>query len=366
MTRIDLPYIFKGAAKGRPYYYYRRNGQYIPIHDENGEKLAPSDPAFLAAYTAIHETFGAPTPRSETAKGSLAHLIDAYRVSPDFKEKSPKTRKDYGLYLELMKEKYGKRRVAAMPREFIFGLRDKYAATPRKANYIIQVLRLILSYAEDRPSTFSLPQNWSNPARRPKLLKTGDGHRPWEESEILAFRKCWKVGTLERTAFELALNTGQRGGDVIDMRRGHINNNGTISVAQEKTGARLEIPIATDLKNVLATWLEKTPHMMILATETGRPFKVDHFRHTMRDAYRKARLPEDCTTHGLRYTAATRLREIGCDWEEIADITGHETAEMARKYSNKARRAKLTVARLDDARMKQRKNKESADSDKPY
>lgn len=52
---------------------------------------------------------------------------------------------------------------------------------------------------------------------------------------------------------------------------------------------------------------------------------------------------------GLRYTATTRLRELGVDWVEIGAITGNQTAEMARKYSNQRRAAKVAIARLNAA-----------------
>ncbi|MBF0251143.1 MAG: tyrosine-type recombinase/integrase [Alphaproteobacteria bacterium] len=84
-----------------------------------------------------------------------------------------------------------------------------------------------------------------------------------------------------------------------------------------------------------------------------------HVRRTLNDqhgAYSAAGLTDECTTHGLRYTAATILRELGCEWPMIASITGHETAEMARKYSEKKRFASMAVARLDEARNGQKGN----------
>jgi hypothetical protein len=52
----------------------------------------------------------------------------------------------------------------------------------------------------------------------------------------------------------------------------------------------------------------------------------------------------------LRYSAATILHELGPDWETIAAVTGHETVAMARKYTEKRRRARLTISRLNLAR----------------
>ncbi len=358
MTKIDLPYLFAPKnEKGIRYYYYRRTGQLIPIKNAEGKHITPKHPGFATAWQAIHDTFTGDEKPTSPSVGTLAHVIDVYRESPDFKQRADKTRKDYGRYLDALKMKHGTLSVAAMPREFVLGLRDKYADKPRTANYLIQVLRLVLSFAEDRQRMFRLPLGWSNPARRPKLLKTGDGHRPWEEHEINAFRKTWELGTLERTAFELGLNTGQRGQDLIAMARFHIKQDGSISVVQEKTSTRIDVPISQDLQAALHPYFKKHKHVMMLTTASGRAFKVDHFRHIMRAAYRAAGLPDDCTTHGLRYTAATILHELGCEWSTIAAITGHETAEMARKYSEKKRRAKVAIARLDEARNGRKGNK---------
>ncbi len=78
----------------------------------------------------------------------------------------------------------------------------------------------------------------------------------------------------------------------------------------------------------------------------------------MRAAYEAAGLPTDVTTHGLRYTAATVLRELGCDWEDIAAITGHSTVQMVRKYTRQRRTAEVAIARLDDARRTKRESHE--------
>jgi len=64
------------------------------------------------------------------------------------------------------------------------------------------------------------------------------------------------------------------------------------------------------------------------------------------------------TAHGLRYTAATRLRERGVDWEDIAAITGHQTVQMARKYSRQRRAATVAMRKLADAKGERQKNEE--------
>jgi integrase len=233
-------------------------------------------------------------------------------------------------------------------RHHVLALRDKYAATPAAANYLIRVLRLLMTFAVDR--------SWrrDNPAQRPKRLKTGDGHRPWEEWELDQFRAHWPADSEERLALELLVNTGQRGVDVNAMVRTHYRA-GLISVVQKKTGARVEIRAAADLRAILDPWLENHPDtLLLLPGKRGKGRGIDAFRHWFSAASAAAGL-DGVTTHGLRYAAATRLAELGLDWQSIADITGHQTMEMARKYSEKRRRATLAIAKLDAATKFRRK-----------
>ena len=105
-----------------------------------------------------------------------------------------------------------------------------------------------------------------------------------------------------------------------------------------------------EVKPELSPYVAGHDGMMLLVTAaTGKAVKVAYLQHQMIAAYKAAGLT-GVTTHGLRYTAATRQRELGCDWETVASITGHRTAEMARKYMRKRRNAEVAITRIDDAR----------------
>lgn len=366
MTRLDLPYLWAAKGKARLYHYYRRDGQRIPISAADGARLSPGDPGFLTAYEKIHASFEAPA-AAGMAKGSLGELIQHFRSSPEFLELSAKARNDYGIYLDILRRDYGDLPIKTMPRDFVLEMRDAYAATPRKANYLLQTLRRIFNYALDRPKTFGVTVN---PAAKPRQLKTGDGHRPWEEWEIATFRTHWPADTWERVAFELLLNTGQRRGDVAAMMRQHYQA-GEIRVKQSKTGQALTVPASRDLAAVLEPWLAGHNHMAMLPGsrgDQGKPLTADAFSHRMTDAIIGAGLKQGledggATIHGLRYTAATRLRELGLDWEQVADVTGHQTAEMARKYMRQRRSAAFAVTVLDAATRTPRKRQVKTPAD---
>ncbi|MDG4719381.1 tyrosine-type recombinase/integrase [Thalassospira aquimaris] len=336
MVLIKLPYVKAYTRKGKLYAYYRRKGhKQIPIKGEVG-----SD-AWRAEYERIHEEFQTGAADGKQIKsGTYDDLIARYKASPLFKQLKPRTKKEYARHLDTLGEIAGKMDVATTPRKFVTMLHDRYHNKPRTANAIVSQLRIILNYAID------LDWMKHNPAAKPRRLKEGEGYRPWEEDEIDTFRAVWPFGTIERAAFELILNTGQRAGDVRLMVRNHVKK-GWINVKQQKTSARVDIPLANALATALDAWLPQHDHMNLTPAPKGKAFGADAFSKFMRKAYDKAGLPEDFNSHGGRYAAATRLRELGLSWEEIGSITGHDTAQMVRKYSERKRAAALAIDKLN-------------------
>jgi integrase len=398
--RIDLEYLNAIDAKGRRYWYYRRNGKNVRIAGEYGS------PEFLECYRRIHEQHElGSNPASKARQGSLRALIESYKESEEYEDNEDKTRKDYLRQLDMLATNYGELPAATMPAAFIRKLRSKFRKKPRTANFIVQIISILMNHA------IGLEWRQTNPASGIKPLKTGGGHRPWEEKEISKFRSQWPLGTVERTAFELALNTGQRGIDVVTMEHEHISDSGKISVMQQKTGKRIKIPVSNDLVEALAVWnktkaafidarinrprplpIPEDTGVFLLIGELGNQLTADYFRHLMREAYIAAGLPvsdkkaqeqeaqeaEDdtdaggrrgrrrrkkrdrlrmnafVTTHGLRYTAATRLRELGLSPDVIGSITGQDTAEMIEKYSQQERNAEIAIDALNRATAAQR------------
>jgi len=98
--------------------------------------------------------------------------------------------RDYLRYLTLLESDYGHLSAAKLKRPNIILLRDRFDDTPRKANFIVQILSILMEHAIDRGF------RETNPATGIDPLETGDGHRPWEETEIKKYRERWPLGTL--------------------------------------------------------------------------------------------------------------------------------------------------------------------------
>lgn len=112
-------------------------------------------------------------------------MIISYKKSPEFKtEIEPSTQRDYLRYMDLLEEMFGDQSVPAMKSSQVKKIRNKFSDTPRTANYIVQVISLLMQHA-----IIDMDLRETNPASRIGRLKGGDGHRAWEEEEIARFRK---------------------------------------------------------------------------------------------------------------------------------------------------------------------------------
>lgn len=357
MARIDLPYVDSTTAKGKTYYYYRREGVRQRI------KGTPGDAQFLAEYTRLHNAAEKAEikakERPSIAPGSLAALIVAYRSSPEYSGTAPATKVDYHKALDPLASEYGHLSVSDMPRKFVFWLRDHYATkpaekegdapikTPRRANRMITVLSILLSWAVNR--------EWrpDNPALRVPKLKTDGGYRAWTDTEIDQMLTAATTTEDVKAAVILALATGQRGQDLIKMTWADYDGEG-IYITQGKTKARVWVPLHARARQMLDT-TPRTLAPTILTRTDGQPWKIDHFRHEMGDQIRAAGLV-GLVTHGLRTTAAKWLAEAGCSEREIMSITGHTSSAMVSRYVREA--SQKTRARSAADKMARYREKE--------
>lgn len=161
---------------------------------------------------------------------------------------------------------------------------------------------------------------------------------------------------MTRTAYALALYTGQRRGDLIAMSRTDYDaRSGLIAVVQEKTGAKLTIPVHRDLRAALEAWPQK--HITILATAGGRGTSVAGFGNYMAQSIEAAGLPSRCVLHGLRKAAARRLAEAGCTAHEIKAITGHKTLSELQRYTEGADQKSNAVVAIRKMELSTRRSK---------
>jgi integrase len=344
MVRRELPYLWAAKGRGgRLYWFYRRGGLRIPITDEAGQRLSEGDVGFLAVYERINATFQAPG-RESSGPGSLAAAIELYKGSPKFMDKAPRTKKDYLGHLDALATEYGHLSICTMPTEFVEAMRDKLATTPKKANYRVAVLRIVLNFSERRRLALGLPVGWQNPAAKIEKLKEGPGYMQWPDNLIAKFRETAPPEI--RSLMEMALFTGQRGGDCVKMLWSHYDGE-SIAVVQSKGDVRLSIPVHRELRALL----EEIPKRaaVILTTPTGRPWRQRYYEKQIQEAVEACGLGQ-YSLHGLRRNATARMLEAGCTYSEVMAITGHSTVAMVERYGqevNQKAMARSAIVKLE-------------------
>jgi integrase len=307
-------------------YYFRRNGKRTPLPG------LPGSSEFMQAYTAalgdrpkkVPER-SAPTPRS------FAALAIRYYGSPQYQSLSASSRTNYRRVIDGFLEQHGHRRVDQMTREHVDVVIGKMAHKPGAGIILLKRIRTLVRYG--------MALGWTDrdPTAGAKGYKSKEIHT-WNEDEIAVFEKRWPLSTRERLTFSLLLYTGQRGSDVHRMVWTDIVED-TIRVAQQKTAAKLAIPIHDELQRALAT--ANREFATILVTNYGQQFSLKGFGQMISAAIRETGLPERCKAHGLRKAAARRLAEAGCSASEIAAITGHKTLAEVERYTRAADQERL-------------------------
>src|SRR5262245_39410937 len=267
-----------------------------------------------------------------TILGSFNALIVSY-YRTDFRRLKPSTQRLWRNIIEReIRSKHGSKPVARLERKHVKDIIGAKATTPQAANNLLKVLRVLLNHAVE------IGMIASNPALGEKRYKShGDGFHAWTENEIPRFEERHPVGSKARLAVALLLYTAQRRSDVVRMGWQHVHGD-EIAVRQEKTDTPLLIPIHPELARVLAA-VPKT-NMTFLMNERGKPFTPAGFGNWFRARCNEAGLPQ-CSAHGLRKAAATRLANAGCTTAQIKAITGHKAMTEVARYTKAAEQRRL-------------------------
>lgn len=335
MTVIRIPYVKAYVDRtGAVRRYFRKPGCKSVVLPG-----VPGSHEFMAAYQAA---LGTPLVRpARQGPGTVAALIVDYLRGPAFVNLKPSSQATYRIVLDRFGMKHGHRLVRDMPRAKVAAYVHAIGAEhPGMANLTRAVLRRLLAQA------VRLGYRNDNPVAEIDRYKIGTRHT-WSEAELAAFERRWPLGTRERLAYALLLYTGQRGGDVVRMRRQDISG-GAIAVVQEKTGTALSIPIHPELVAAMKGGPRKGMHL--IGDPNGRPIGRPALTAFMKRAAEAAGLPPQCLAHGLRKAQMRRLAEGGASAKQIASISGHKTLREIERYTAAADQKRLSKAAMDKLR----------------
>jgi integrase len=340
MIRIELKGIAKATAKGRTYYYAWRGGPRL-----RGE---PGSPEFMASYNEAVESRRTPEP------GRARSLVTLYKSSGDYKALADSTKRNWARWLDRISDHFGDLRIAQFDRPekirpLIRRWRNQWADKPRTADYGMQVLSRVMSYAVD-----PLVKIRSNPCEEIKqLYRASRSEIIWTEADITQLKKTCSPEVAH--AVDLASHTGLRVGDLLRLSWSHLHEDeGAIKITTGKSRHRLEaiIPLYDDLRLVLASIPKRST--TILTNGRHRPWKPNGFGTGFNRAKIAAGLNDrdrDLHFHDLRGTAATRFYVAGLSERVIAEIMGWEeehVAKIIRRYVDRSAATRAVIKKLNE------------------
>jgi integrase len=320
MTKIEVKGIAKVTAKGRTYFYAWRGGP--RLHGE------PGSPQFVRGYNEAVADRYTPEP------GRFKSVIIRYRGSNEYKALADSTRRQWGPWLDRIADYFGELRTAQFNRpekirKVIRRWRNQWAATPRTADYGMQVLSRVCAFAVD-----PLGEIAGNPCEGIAQLYSSD------RSEIIWTAE--DIGTLKKAAplelahaIDLAACTGLRLGDLLRLSWSHIVGD-AISLSTSKSRGRREalIPLYDELLEVLARIPKRST--IVLTNARGRPWTTNGIQTAIKRAKARAGMSNtNLHFHDLRGTAATKFYVAGLSLRVIAEILAWDedhVEKIVRRY----------------------------------
>ena len=342
MVSVDLKGLHRVCAKGRSYFYAWRGGPRV--------KGEPGTPEFIASYNEAVASLQAPD------SSRFRSVVTLYKESPDYMRLAVSTKRNWGPWLDRIADHFGELRVAQFDRTekirpVVRRWRATYAEKPRAADYAMQVLSRVCSYAVD-----PLGRIGSNPCEGIKHLYSADRSEIiWTDDDLGRFKKVCSAEIAH--AIDLAAHTGLRLGDLAKLAWSHIGDDAIVIRTGKRSGkAKIQreavIPLYDGLREVLARIPRRSP--LILTNSHKRPWSKDGLSSRVAELKAEA-WPEgvDLHFHDLRGTAATKFYLAGLSVREIAEIMAWEeqhVERIIRRYVGRTAALKERIRKLNEAR----------------
>jgi integrase len=295
------------TGETRVYFYAWRGGPRI--------QAVPGTPEFISLYHQAYASLLKPKP------GTLMTLIAEFKASAEFRRLSPSSVRSYLSYIKLIEDEFGDLPLAALAdrriRGEFKGWRDRFANTPRKADYAWSTLSRLLSFSKDRGLIASNPCEGGG-----RLYSADRTDKVWRDEDVAALLA--NAAPELALAMMLALWTGQRQGDLLRLPWSAYDGS-HIRLRQSKTGRRVALPAGEPLRILLDRTVRRSP--LILATTRGKPWTSDGFRTSWSKACAKAGIT-GLTFHDLRGSAVVRLALADATVPQIATFTGHSLRDV--------------------------------------
>jgi integrase len=136
------------------------------------------------------------------------------------------------------------------------------------------------------------------------------------------------------TALVLALSTGARRMEIMGLRWGQVDiSRGFITLTETKNGEIRALPLASKALELMKERSKVRRIDTDLVFPGSDPKKPIDLRAPFESALKQAKL-DNFHWHDLRHTCASYLAMNGASLAEIAEVLGHKTLQMVKRYAH--------------------------------
>ncbi len=276
---------------------------------------------------------------SEAKKHTLGDLIDRY--TRDVLPTKPKSQKKQESQLEWWKDKLGAYTLADVTPALISECRDEllkgttYRGTVRSSATVVRYLAALSHAMGVAVKEWQwIEQNPVSNVRKPSESRGRVRFLDKEERARL-LEECNKSSSSYLYPIVvLAISTGMRQGEILNLRWKDIDlKRNRLVLHETKNNERRAVPIVGLAHDVL-TELSKVRRidstLVFPSRDASRPVDI---RKPWESVIVAAKI-EDFRFHDLRHTAASYLAMNGATLAEIAEVLGHKTLQMVKRYAH--------------------------------
>ncbi len=270
---------------------------------------------------------------SESKKHTVNDMLDRYldQIVPHKKNKRNDQR-----HLKWWKSEIGSYSLSEVSQAKIVDSRDKLTASG-KANGTVNRYMSSLSHA----FTVAVNEwNWleNNPCSRIKKLKEPRGRTRYlsEAERIRLLNECHKSNSPDLyDAVVLSLATAARHMEILGLKWDQVDfTRKVITLFETKNNEIRLLPLSGFSFEVLnKRFLSRRFDTDLIFPSMSDPQKPSYIRRGFEEALKRAEIT-DFRWHDLRHTSASYLAMNGASLAEIAEVLGHKTLAMVKRYAH--------------------------------
>lgn len=322
---------------GKPCYRVQVRLKGYPIQTATFERKTDAKLWAQQTENAIRE--GRHFKTTEAKKHTLGNLIDRYLA--DILPNKPKNSRTVTAQLLWWKQQLGSYALAEITPALIGEYRDRLAKNPtykgklRSPSTVVRYLSA-LSHA----FTVSVKEwGWIEDSPMRKVIKPKEPRgrvRFLDDAERAALLQACKNSNngYLYTVVVLALSTGMRQAEIMNLKWLDIDiQKGRILLQETKNGERRVVPIAgLALKEIQNLNQKKHKDFGFVFPSKNAHQPID-LRFPWEQALKTAEI-KNFRFHDLRHSAASYLAMNGASLAEIAEVLGHKTLSMVKRYAH--------------------------------